>query len=215
MTDHRLDDEIYAAYAAGALSGPMRLLVDARARLDPETARARDAAERAAGLFLESLDPAPLETGALEAVLARLDAEDARAPAQGEENPRDRVADLRGLPDPVRKIAQGKGGWRFAGPGVRMIKLMREGEARAELIRVQPGRGAPRHGHTAREFTLVLRGAFHDGLGRYPAGTLCAADPSTEHRPVAEPGEACIALIVAEGPPAFTGPLGWVQRALG
>ena len=32
MTNHPLGDEIYTAYASGALSGPMRLLLDEQAK---------------------------------------------------------------------------------------------------------------------------------------------------------------------------------------
>ncbi len=120
------------------------------------------------------------------------------------------------LPDPVRDEALEAGAvWTFAGPGVRKMTLMEDSGAKAELIRLEPGCGVPRHGHDGREFTLVLTGAFHDGRDRYARGELCAADPATEHKPVAEEGEVCIALAVTDGPLAFTGPLGWVQRALG
>ncbi|MGJ3231841.1 MAG: ChrR family anti-sigma-E factor [Oceanicaulis sp.] len=229
MTNHPLGDEFYAAYASGALSGPMRLLIEAQASVSPQVARERDAAEAVAGLMLDAAPPAKLSAGALEEIFAVIDAEEAGVGEAGVFNPGagddasrraaraagQAIEELLALPDPVRDLALEKGAWSFAGPGVRSMELMREGAAKAELIRLEPGRGVPRHGHDGREFTLVLCGAFHDGRDRYAKGELCAADPSTEHKPVAEPGEVCIALAVSDGPLAFTGPLGWVQRALG
>ncbi|XBQ17266.1 MAG: ChrR family anti-sigma-E factor [Oceanicaulis sp.] len=226
MTNHPLGDELFAAYAAGALSGPMRLLIEAQAAVDPAVARERDEAEAVAGLMLDTMPPAEMRAGALEELFAVIDAEEAGLGEAGRAPQADAASvkaaraagqaldEILSLPDPVRDLALG-GGWSFAGPGVRSMELMREGSAKAELIRLEPGRGVPRHGHDGREFTLVLTGAFNDGRGRYARGELCAADPSTEHKPVAEPGEVCIALAVTDGPLAFTGPLGWVQRALG
>ncbi len=229
MTNHPLGDELYAAYASGALSGPMSLLLDAQACVDADVARQRAAAEALSGVMLDSVTPVALRETALKEVLAAIDAEEAGLgeaalkPGFGDEAAR-RAAQAAGkalgeildLPAPVRYLALERGAsWQFAGPGVRTMTLMEEGRAKAELIRLEPGRGVPRHGHDGREFTLVLTGAFHDGLDRYDTGELCAADPDTEHKPVAEPGAVCIALAVTDGPLAFTGPLGWVQRALG
>ncbi len=230
MTNHPLGDEIFAAYAAGALSGPMRMLVDAQAQASDDIARQRGDADRLAGALLETMEPAELRDGALDRALAVIDAEsvgageagpltrDARANAQGRKAANaagEALNELLRLPDAVRDAALESAGWTFAGPGVRTMELMRDGAAKAELIRLEPSRGVPRHGHEGREFTLVLCGAFHDGRERYGAGELCVADPEVHHRPVAEEGEVCIALAVTDGPLAFTGPLGWVQRALG
>ena len=230
MTNHPLGDEIFAAYAAGALSGPMRLLVDAQAQTSPEVSRDRGDADRLAGALLETIEPVALSDTALDRALAAIEAEcaqageagpltqDARANAQGRKAANaagEALNEILRLPDAVRDAALESAGWTFAGPGVRTMELMRDGSAKAELIRLEPGRGVPGHGHEGREFTLVLCGAFHDGRERYGSGELCVADPEVHHRPVAEDGEVCIALAVTDGPLAFTGPLGWVQRALG
>lgn len=229
MTNHPLGDELYSAYASGALSGPMRLLIEAQAGISGDVARERDAAEAVAGLMLDAAPPAAVRENSLAEIFAVIDTEEAgvgeaRTFVSGAGDDASRraaraagqaIEELLGLPDPVRDLALEKGAWTFAGPGVRSMELMREGSAKAELIRLEPGRGVPRHGHDGREFTLVLTGAFHDGRDRYAKGELCAADPATEHKPLAEEGEVCIALAVSDGPLAFTGPLGWVQRALG
>jgi putative transcriptional regulator len=208
----------------------MRLLVDAQGAVDVGIDRQRCEAESAAGLMLETIEPAAVRSSALKDVFAAIDSEEAgvgeaatgaagggdRASRRAAEAAGQAMQEILGLPEIVRDLALEAGaGWQFAGPGVRSMELMRDGSAKAELIRLEPGRGVPRHGHDGREFTLVLTGAFHDGRARYACGELCAADPSTEHKPVAEDGEVCIALAVTDGPLAFTGPLGWVQRAMG
>lgn len=229
MTHPSLGDEIFAAYASGALSGPMRLLVETQGALDPQIAQLCEDADRIGGLLLADLAPAPLRPGAMDDLFAILDTE---AAATGEAGPvhaldhdsarkaaklaSQSLDELIALPEPVRDLALEAGGsWQFAGPGVRVMELIRQDGAKAELIRLEPGHGVPRHSHDCKEFTLVLCGAFHDGLARYGKGDLSVADPDIEHKPVAEAGEVCIALAVTDGPLAFTGPLGWVQRALG
>jgi len=231
MTNHPLGEEIYSAYASGALSGPMRLLVDSQSQINTAVARERDDSDRLAGALFEAIEPARVEAGALNRLFDVIDAEagglgeagDMRTSPAGDADSRRTAAHAAGqaldeilrLPGPVRDLALDNPAWAFAGPGVRKLELMRDGSAKAELIRLEPGHGVPHHGHECREFTLVLCGAFHDGRDRYAKGELCVADPALEHKPVAEPGEVCIALAVTDGPLAFTGPLGWIQRALG
>jgi len=230
MTNHPLGEEIFSAYASGALSGPMRLLVDAQSLINASVARDRETCDRVAGALLEAIEPAQMTRGALDRALDVIDAEAGGIGEAGPSARRAETADTRKhaaqaagqaleeilrLPEPVRDLALENPGWSFAGPGVRTLELMREGSAKAELIRLEPGRGVAHHGHEGREFTLVLCGAFHDGRDRYGAGDLCIADPALEHKPVAEDDEVCIALAVTDGPLAFTGPLGWVQRAFG
>lgn len=231
MTNHPLGEELYAAYASGALSGPMRLLVDAQAAVDPAIDRQRRDADATAGILFETVRPAAMSDAALDQVFAAIDAEEAgigeagRAPIlssgdhasqKAAEAAGQAINEILSLPDAVRDLALDQGaGWSFGGPGVRTMDLLKEGAAKAQLIRLEPGCGVPRHSHDGREFTLVLTGAFHDGRDRFNRGELCAADPSVEHKPIADVGEVCIALAVTDGPLAFTGPLGWVQRALG
>ena len=230
MTNHPLGDELFAAYASGVLSGPMRLLIDAQAEVNGQVAGERADADAVAGALFEAAEPVSVRQDALDEIFAVIDVEEAGLGEAGRVTADSAAGDAASrkaakaagqaldeilkLPDAVRDLALERAGWSFAGPGVRTMELMRDGSAKAELIRLEPGRGVPHHGHDGREFTLVLCGAFHDGLDRYGPGELCAADPATEHKPVAEPGEACIALAVTDGPLAFTGPFGWVQRAL-
>ncbi len=60
----------------------------------------------------------------------------------------------------------------------------------------------------------MLTGGFSDGRASYGPGEVCMANPDTIHKPVADEGEVCIVLAVTDGPLAFTGALGWIQRAL-
>jgi putative transcriptional regulator len=226
MTLISVDDELIAARASGALSAPMRLLVDTHAVLKKDVAEATLMSEAISGAFLEKVAAEPMADNALDIALAAIDAlETGAGEAAGthtiSRESAARAADsslseLLDLPDPVRERALEAGAqWRFAAPGVRRIELMREGDATAELLRIEPGHGSPSHTHDGKEFTLVLAGAFADGIGRYQKGDLCAVGEETTHRPIAEQGEVCFALAVTDGSLKFTGALGAVQRLFG
>jgi len=226
MTLISLDDELMAARASGALSAPMRLLMDTQAELKTDVAEAAFAGDVLGGAALESLAAEPMADNALVIALAAIDAIESGAGeaagsrvisrADAARMAQASLSELMNLPNPVRESALESGAqWRFAAPGVRRIELMREGDAVAELLRIEPGHGSPTHTHRGREFTLVLTGAFADGIGRYEKGDLCSVGEETTHRPIAEPGEICFALAVTDGSLKFTGALGAVQRLFG
>ncbi|WP_394693214.1 ChrR family anti-sigma-E factor [Hyphobacterium sp.] len=226
MTLISVDDELIAARASGTLSAPMRLLVDTHAVLKTDVAAAALMSDALSGAFLEGMPAEPMAENALDIALAAIDAlESGAGEAAGTQAISRKAAaaaadsvlsELLQLPEPVRDRALEAGAqWRFAAPGVRRIELMREGDATAELLRIEPGHGSPSHTHNGKEFTLVLAGAFADGIGRYEKGDLCAVGEETTHRPIAEQGEICFALAVTDGSLKFTGALGAVQRLLG
>ncbi|MBL8751847.1 MAG: cupin domain-containing protein [Planctomycetes bacterium] len=68
------------------------------------------------------------------------------------------------------------------------------------LIRMDPGRGYPRHKHRGEEHLLVVQGGYRDERGEHRAGTFAVYEDGSEHAPVAidEPGsEPCVLLALA------------------
>ena len=105
--------------------------------------------------------------------------------------------------------------WSFGGFGIKRLPLIASGGAIIELVRVEPGRGAAEHDHTAEELTLVLTGAYNDGHARYEPGEISHAAPGFMHAPCAEPGELCYLMLISFGPARFTGQIGLLQRLIG
>ena len=79
---------------------------------------------------------------------------------------------------------------------------------KTRMMRIKAGTAMPWHTHEGQELTLVLAGGFTDGEKHFLAGDVAAADPTVNHRPVADPGEDCLCLAVTEGPLRLTGPIG-------
>ena len=120
------------------------------------------------------------------------------------------------LPTPLRAVlddAIEDGKWRFAYPGVRQMSLpIGDSGESVKLLKISPGKAAPRHTHKGIEATLVLRGAFRDGNRLYERGELALADQHIQHRPRAEGEEDCICLAVTDGSLRFTDSLGRIAR---
>jgi len=166
------------------------------------------------GALLAQEAPATLDDLALARTLAVIDDADAadRWAAGQARAGRPYAAELLGLPGPVRDAglkALGRRGWSFGGFGIRRLPLVASGGATAELVRVEPGRGAAEHDHTADELTLVLTGA------RYEPGEISHAGPGFLHAPRAELGELCYLMLISFGPARFTGQFGLMQRLTG
>ncbi|HZT18318.1 MAG TPA: ChrR family anti-sigma-E factor [Dongiaceae bacterium] len=213
MIRHHPTEDRLAAYAAGGSSEAESLLVASHLVLCPDCRRRVGDYEALGGMLLEALPAEPLAEDSLARTLARLDrtapeappVARAPAPAGGLALPRP-ICNLVG--QDMTRLA-----WRPAGPGVLFHRLPVAG-ARAWLLKVRPGRGVPDHGHSGEEAVMVLAGSYRDGEERYGRGDVQSAGPETRHRPIAEPGEDCLCLVVIEGRLRFANPLGRLYAAM-
>lgn len=214
---HHLDEEWLIAQAGGSLGPAEAVLVATHAALCSRCADRLGRYEAVAAGLMESLDPAPMEEGGLQSLLARIDAE---APGAAPIAPAAPGAGNGGivarLPEPLRAVAAPlarERPWTRLAAGIEMLDLGSGDGVQAALARMEPGRSIPHHGHSGTELTLVLEGGFHDHRGRYGPGDVAVAGIGDRHRPVADPGEDCVAFAVALGDVRFTGLLGLLQRA--
>jgi putative transcriptional regulator len=193
--DHHPSDDTLAAYLRGSLDEGRRVLVAAHIELCASCARMAAAADHLAGLQLEDVTPAALESDAVQRALARLDSAGAiprATPPSTADEPPYGIGALSG------RIL---GPWRWIGPGVhwRSVSVSSETGARVFMLKAAPGTSLPHHTHTGTELTLILRGAFAHQGGRFGIGDFDEADGTVEHQPVVEMGEDCICLVAMEG----------------
>lgn len=208
MIRYPAPSELLLDYASGALAEGPALMVASHLAYS-EQARADVAAlEAAAGEMLASIPAEALPDDALARTLARIDAEPAPTPTVPPKDDAVRVVGT-AIPAPLRRYLPEDAHWRTALGGIEEIELPLDDKSyRATLIRIAAGRGLPGHRHAGSEYTLVLAGAFSDGRGRFDRGDICIADPSVEHRPVADPDQPCVCLVIAEAPVRLTGIFG-------
>lgn len=208
----RLDDGYLLDWAAGSAPDAVRVLAECHLSLKPEARRRGAAVEAAFGACLETLDPAALGARSLERALdgaARI------SQGAGEAGGREAL-----FPAPLDEIVQRQTGgalvWRKCYGGREEITLdaLSGEDVEANLVRMHPGAGVPRHDHDAEELTLVLSGEFHDGRAAYLRGDVCTAGPGVAHRPRAGGDEVCVCLMVSLGGVRPTNPLLAVAQRL-
>jgi putative transcriptional regulator len=200
---HHLDDATLMSCAAGTLPPALGVVAASHMALCPRCRTGFARAERIGGALLESLAPAPLSH------LPHMPEAD-RAPG-----PEFEPASAGELPGPLARLVDAPLdaiAWRWLGPGVRHHRIAlgpSGGELR--LIKADPGRDVPAHGHNGMELTLLLRGSYTDELGRLGVGDISDLDETVEHHPVADPTTGCICVLACERPARFHG---WLARLM-
>ena len=170
-------------------------------------------AERAGGALLDNLDAVPLSSAALANTMSRLNGmemppQDAPATARSFKAPEPLRSYLGGDLDSVR--------WTAVTRSLSCRPLLKRNGTTAQLIRSKPGHGISLHTHRGDEFSLVLTGGYTDPTGHYLRGDVQTATPDIVHHPIADEGEDCVILAVADAPLAFRNPLvGLLARLMG
>ena len=211
MIKHHPKADLLFDYAAGSLSEPLSLVVASHLSM---CATCREAVERydaVGGALLRDIPETAVADSLLEQTIARLgEAEDDDAPdAPGV--PLDNET-LALVPPPLRPYLEGSLSdlkWRRRGRSIQETRLpLPDSGYTACLMKFQAGKAVVDHSHMGEEHTLVLAGGYTDGEAHYGRGDLAFADPSLRHRPVADPGEDCICLVILDAPTRLTGPIG-------
>ncbi|WP_432698262.1 ChrR family anti-sigma-E factor [Marinobacterium sp. YM272] len=205
---HHFDDATLLAYSSGSLPRGMSLLVGSHLCWCEECRGRARQADCVGGELLEEIEPAELEVGTLETLMARLD------DAEPEVSKQVAVADANpdsGLPAPLASIL-GKPldalEWRRIGYGVQQYDLKLEGPGATRLLRIAPGVSVPHHSHKGNELTLILRGSYSDELGRFCVGDVADVDTEVNHQPIVDTDQECICFIATDAPLRFTGLMG-------
>jgi putative transcriptional regulator len=194
---HHLDDATLMSFAAGALPAALAAVAAAHVAMCPRCRQELAALERVGGALMASLPAAAIERP------EPLPPVPAGGLSRGAT-----LAQEREVPGPVaRLVPRGLDAvsWRWLGPGVWDRPLPIAGAGKLRLLKVAPGRNVPEHGHGGAEITLVLRGSFHDEMGRYLRGDVAELDETVEHQPVTDAGGDCICLVASEAPERFRG----------
>lgn len=207
-THHHPTDETITSYIRGSLDEGRLVVVAAHLELCASCSALVAASDHIGGSILEAAQPAPLQSGAFERVLARIDSMD--RPAQ----PLARTAES-ARPFGISALSGYElGPWRWIGPGVhwRSVSVPTDRGARVFMLKASPGTSLPHHTHTGTELTLILQGAYaHEG-GRFGAGDFEEADGTIDHQPIVERGEECICLVAMEGQLRLLGLIGRIMQ---
>jgi putative transcriptional regulator len=202
--NHHPDEETLARFSAGGLRSGRSLVIAAHLPFCPECRATVRLHEAIGGILLSDEPETPLSDGALNRALARLD-----EPSRMIEPIADNAWLAPGVPMPPVLRGMVRSPWRWLAPGIRRIALDTGTAEDVYLLRVDGGAGLPEHGHRGLETTCVLAGGFTDATGSYGPGDVVELAEDVEHAPVADHGEACVCLIVADGRARMTS---WLAR---
>jgi putative transcriptional regulator len=187
-------------YAAGTMDDGLALVVASYLSFCADSRAHVKQCQTLAGTMLETLcEPVGMRDGSLQSVLARLDAP---APVKAHREKMNLCDDI-ALPEPVAALLCGCDSqvkWRGIGGGSRIAILPKQCCGSTVMaLNIAPGRAMPRHEHSGIELTLVLRGAYNDEFGHYPAGTLAINEAGTTHTPVADARQGCVCISAVQG----------------
>ncbi len=117
-------------------------------------------------------------------------------------------AEIRELPDLLKRCQFGKRRKVAPGVSVQPIKLSHQGRARAFLLQSAPGTHMLEHTHTGTELTCVLKGSFSHQGGRFGPGDFDYGDDDVDHRPIVGDEGPCLCLVAMTGDLRMNGILG-------
>ena len=202
---HHPSDLLLGDFASSTLDEASAFVVAAHIAMCPQCRRAVAQFECLGGALLEELPAGDIDAGRRARAMAAIKAEPtpARPP-----RPSPRAANVDSILD-----LYSTGPWRWTGPGVhwRPVDLPVENGTRAFMLKAAPGTAMPNHRHSGTEVTLVLKGAFSHGLGRFAAGDIEEADNEIEHGPVVDKASECICLVAMQGEIRLQG---WIGRLM-
>lgn len=196
------DDSTLMSYAAGSLSPALAAVIASHVWSCPHCQREIKFLQMIGAAVMRDLPEAELTRPAPVLALSSLEADvDTRMA------PRPDDADI---PLPIATFAGHRLDdveWSTVSPGVQqhVINIGSNAGGMIKLLKIDPGRKIPEHGHGGTELTLVLRGAFSDVYGTFRTGDIADVDSDVDHAPVADAHVGCICLIAAETPPHFRG----------
>jgi putative transcriptional regulator len=192
---HHLDDATLLAFAAGTVGEAHGILVASHMALCPECRIALRKAEGLGGGILESQAEQAVSDVCRAATLASLDsltAQKATVKPKGDLP----LALARVMGDVSLADIQ----WHKKAPGVSVfdVPLSKGSKTKLKMVKLGKGRTMPEHGHGGEELTLILKGSYHDKMGRFSPGDVADLDAEIEHQPIVDSDEDCICVIAFE-----------------
>jgi putative transcriptional regulator len=197
---HHPDDATLMSYAGGSLPEPLALVVASHCSVCPSCVAEARKMERIGAALFNELGGASMASAMPQMALRT--AEPLRATA--------RSATASEVPEPLRHLVGDNLdaiAWQRLGFGVWHAPVLHGKPVRGDvrLLKVEPGRAMPEHGHGGSELTMILRGAYHDQVGRFSAGDVADLDDEVEHQPVADAQVGCICIIASDKQAVFKG----------
>ncbi len=201
MIQHHPSPEILAQYAGGALHAGAMLVIACHIGTCAVCRSEVSLWEGAGGALLEETAPQALSEGALERMMAQLNAVE---PASDRSATPDFLKRF-DLPASLKGRKIGRRRWVTPNIWFAPVVMPGQGLARTYLVYANRNTVLAEHTHVGREFTHVITGAFLDSSGRYDQGDFACTDEDVTHTPGVTGDAECLCLISADAPMRLMG----------
>lgn len=109
------------------------------------------------------------------------------------------------LPRALQRYAKKTGNWSHLVGKLWQAQVdMGENIGKAHFIYMEKGGKVPEHTHRGTELTLVIDGAYGDGISEYDTGDFTLLDGNHKHTPFAEVDGGCLVFTIVDKPLHFT-----------
>ncbi|MFS1524871.1 ChrR family anti-sigma-E factor [Microbulbifer sp. 2304DJ12-6] len=218
MIRHHPDQNLLLEYASGSLARGPSLVIAAHVQLCAACRRQYHALNSLGGSILKQSPSQPLQAGAFERVMERIERAPGRIPGRRETPPPPAPdATLADIPPVLgRLLAQNIPlRWKKITRSLQICRL-RTGQKHYEVAfhRLCSGGEMVEHDHRGSELAVVLHGSFSDHFGVYNRGDFILRQPGQVHRPIATQDQACVCFSAVSAPVAVTGISGWLLNPL-
>ncbi len=209
MVTFHPDSRFLTDFSTGSLPLSQSLCVSAHLHYCGKCrARVQQLTDVGSHLF-NRLTPEHQEDDSFEALMQRIEQEEAADPPASVSPPLDRVENRR---DPLvgrmpaalsRLFQQGMDAlnWVQLGGSLRIAPVdLGADERETAIYDIRAGGQMPEHEHRGEEITVLLKGSFSDREGHYSQGDFVVRNAGEPHQPTATQDTDCVCLVSVERP---------------
>jgi len=199
-------DERLLEFARGTLTGGEALMIAAHCDMCPHCA---SKVEKYTEAFAEKAlahSDSIVESPAFTSMLASITQQPVKERIIAHEQ--DEYMELDGrqfkLPRSLKRYAHSTGNWSRLVGKLWQAPVEIGGVGKANFIYMENGGSVPEHTHRGNELTLVINGAFSDGINAYDSGDYIAMNDAHTHAPYSDDKDGCLVFTIVEEPLHFT-----------
>ena len=206
---HHPDTATLVEFSAGTLEPALAMCVSAHLHFCDRCKNELMRLDQVGSQIMGEADPAEVDEQLFDKVMAKIDdlPEQEKISLPASEN---------NYPPLVEKLVENTGEdliWRKMSASVDIARLKTgQNDYEVALHKICAGGKTPKHGHSGREFTVVLKGSFSDENSVYTEGDFIMKAAGDEHQPMGAQNGECICLSALEAPIKLSSKFGFLMK---
>lgn len=206
---HHPDTAMLIEFSAGTLEPALAICVSAHLHFCDRCRNELLRLDQVGSQIMSQSEPSEVDEQLFDKVMAQID----NLP---EETQNPKPARSNYYPALVEQLIENTGeelSWRKMSPSVDVARLKTgQSDYEVALHKICAGGKTPKHGHSGREFTVVLKGSFSDENAVYTEGDFLLKEAGDEHQPMGAQNGECICLSALAAPIKLSSKLGFLMK---